>query len=597
MSTPNTKSPSPPDPVALAHKWAEVMEQAIPAFQAALSRWKEENPTKNPYDPMNVRQAMLDAWYYWAKQPDKLQQAQLDYMQSCMDITQHALNKFLGQSPAAPIITPEQGDRRFRDPAWSDNALFDTLKQVYLLTGRTLHALLAETKNIEADDRQRLEFTLKQWVDALSPSNFALTNPEVLRTTLETGGQNLLRGMENMVEDIKRGKGTLKIAKTDYNAFKVGENLAATPGAVIFRNELFELIQYTPTTPRVDAIPLLIVPPWINKYYILDMRPDNSFIKWAVDQGLTVCVMSWVNPTPKLAQKGFDDYVQDGLLTAAAEVRKQLNVPRMHVVGYCIGGTLLATTLAYAARTNQADQFASATFLTTLIDFRHAGELKLFTDPEQIEMLERMMAEKGVLEASTLQNTFSMLRANDLIWSFVVNNYLLGREPFPFDLLYWNDDSTNMPAAMHSYYLRNMYLQNNLRKADKLTIAGTPIDVRRIKTSAYFLSAKEDHIAPWVATFEGAKLMGGQTTFVLSASGHVAGVVNPPVAKKYHYWTKQGVDGPAPDWLASATQADGSWWPHWREWLRSIDSTQVSARQPVQSLCPAPGTYVRKKAV
>ncbi|MES2729696.1 MAG: class I poly(R)-hydroxyalkanoic acid synthase [Pseudomonadota bacterium] len=601
MSDPSSKKQNPPsapiDPVAFGRKWAELAEHAIPAVQAALARLKQESPTKNAFDPMNVRQAMLDTWYYWAKQPDKLNQWQVDYFQACIDITQQNIVKFMGQdTPDAPVITPDKSDRRFRDPAWTDNAAFDTLKQLYLLTGRTLHAMVSETQNINGDDRQRLDFALKQWIDALSPSNFALTNPEVLRLTLETGGQNLLHGMENMVEDVKRGNGTLKIAKTDYNAFKIGHNLAMTPGDVIFRNDLFELIQYTPTTPQVDALPVLIVPPWINKYYILDMRPDNSFIKWAVDQGLTVYVMSWVNPTAKLARKSFDDYVQEGLLQAAAQIRATGNVKQMHVVGYCIGGTLLATTLAYAERTHQADQFASATFLTTLIDFRHAGELRLFTDKEQIEMLERVMAEKGVLDAGTLQNTFSLLRANDLIWSFVVNNYLMGREPFPFDLLYWNDDSTNMPAAMHSYYLRNMYLDNQLAKPDALNVSGTPIDVRRIRTPSYFLSAKEDHIAPWLATYEGAKLLSADVHFVLSGSGHVAGVVNPPMAQKYHYWDLSTTPHAGNDTLENMTPIQGSWWPHWRAWLRQINSTQVTARITPVSLAPAPGTYVQKKA-
>jgi polyhydroxyalkanoate synthase len=410
-----------------------------------------------------------------------------------------------------------------------------------------------------------------------------------------------LRGLENLVEDLQRGDGDLEISKTRYEAFEVGKNLATTEGSVVYQNDLMQLIQYTPSTKTVFKTPLLILPPWINKYYILDMRPENSFIKWAVDQGHSVFVISWVNPDKKLSQKSFESYMKEGLIEALDQIEKQTGEPQANVVGYCIGGTLLATSLAYLTAHKQDKRVASATFLTTLIDFHQAGDLSIFVDDEYLKIIDEKMDKAGYLEGSNLRQTFSLLRANDLIWSFVVNNYMLGKEPFPFDLLYWNDDSTNMPAEMHRFYLRNMYRDNKLCKAGGIKIGKTPIDVSKIKVPSYFISTKEDHIAPWKSTYEGMMLLDGKKRFVLAASGHVAGVINPPAANKYHYWVNDKIDDRehAEEWLDQAEQRDGSWWSDWAEWVKAYAGKQVSARDPkkgkLKVIEPAPGSYIKMK--
>ncbi|MGB0719685.1 MAG: PHA/PHB synthase family protein, partial [Bdellovibrionales bacterium] len=403
-------------------------------------------------------------------------------------------------------------------------------------------------------------------------------------------------GFEHLIEDLKAGHGELKIRTTDENAFKLGENIATTKGAVVYQNDLMQLIQYAPTIKEVFKRPLLIIPPWINKYYILDLRPDNSFIKWAVGQGHTVFVVSWVNPSPKLAQKRFEDYMQEGVIAALDQIKSITQQPDCNVVGYCLGGTLLSITLAWLERHKQAGRVKSATFLTTLMDFEHAGDMKLFMDDEQLELMNREMAETGVLQAKKLQQTFSLLRANDLIWSFVINNYLMGKEPFPFDLLYWNDDSTNMPAAMHSFYLRKLYRDNLLVKPGGIEMDATPIDIATIKTPAYFLSTRDDHIAPWQATYQGTQILSGPVTFTLAASGHIAGVVNPPTKEKYCYWSSDKTPDNADEWLGSAKETAGSWWPHWQNWIKDFGGDKVKAREIKSPIEPAPGGYVRVKS-
>lgn len=540
-------------------------------------------------------------WQSLMNNPQRYVDLQMELVQNWMAICQESMKKFLGEK-GEDLYTPDKSDRRFRDPAWHESAIFDFIKQSYLMTSQWMQKAVRNTEGLKPKEQARIDFMTRQFVDAMAPNNFIMTNPEVIRTTLDTGGQNLVRGLENLMEDLERGKGKLAISKTDYKAFEVGKNLAITPGKVVYQNDLMQLIQYTPTTPKVSSLPLLIVPPWINKYYILDMRPDNSFVKWAVDQGLTTFVVSWVNPDAKLAGKSFASYMKEGLFDALDAIEEICGTSKTNVVGYCIGGTLLATALAYMTARGQEDRIATATFLTTLIDFSNAGDLSLFTGDDQIEALETQMKEKGFLEAGTLQNAFSMLRANDLIWSFVVNNYLLGKEPFPFDLLYWNDDSTNMPAAMHTFYLKNMYRDNKLCQPGGIKIESTPIDVRSIKVPAYFLSTKEDHIAPWKATYEGARLFGGPVHFTLAASGHVAGVVNPPASNKYSYAVATHEKTPLPadsdDWQSKTTLHDGSWWPHWAAWIKTQSGPQVPARDPTKGpfkpLEDAPGSYVRR---
>ncbi|MCC7428462.1 MAG: class I poly(R)-hydroxyalkanoic acid synthase, partial [Alphaproteobacteria bacterium] len=452
---------------------------------------------------------------------------------------------------------------------------------------------------VDEKTAQKVDFYTRQFVDAMAPSNFVLTNPEVLRKTAETGGENLIKGLSNLLADLERGKGRLSVKMTDMDAFKVGQNIALTPGKVVFQNDLMQLVQYTPTTEKVLKRPLLIIPPWINKYYILDLRPKNSFIKWAVDQGHTVFVISWVNPDEKLAAKTFDDYMEEGPLAALAAIEKATGENQVNAIGYCLGGTLLACLLSWMALKGD-DRVKSATFFTTMVDFEEAGELSVFIDEEQLRALEEKMGKRGFLEGHEMATTFNMLRANDLIWSFVVNNYLLGQEPFPFDLLYWNSDSTRMPARMHSFYLRKMYQENLLVKPGAIRLMGEPIDLGRIAIPTYILSTREDHIAPWTSTYRATQIYRGPTRFVLAASGHIAGVVNPPESGKYSHWVNADLPADPAAWLKGSTELAGSWWPDWHRWVSGLAKARVAPRAPGDGALPAledaPGSYVKSRA-
>jgi polyhydroxyalkanoate synthase subunit PhaC len=456
--------------------------------------------------------------------------------------------------------------------------------------------VVKQADGLDAKTAQKVDFYSRQFVDAMSPSNFLMTNPEVLRKTAETGGENLLKGLSNLLSDLERGKGQLRIKMTDTDAFRLGENIGVSPGKVVFQNELMQLIQYAPTTDKVLKRPLLIGPPWINKFYILDLRPRNSLVRWAVSQGHTVFVISWVNPDGKLAEMGFEDYMTDGYLAALDAIEQATGERDVNAIGYCLGGTLLAGTLAYMA-TKGDDRIKSATFFVTMMDFAEAGELGVFIDEEQLKSLEEKMSKRGYLEGSEMATTFNMLRANDLIWSFVVNNYLLGNDPFPFDLLYWNADSTRMPARMHSFYLRKMYQENLLVVPNGISLAGVPIDLTNIKTPAYFLSTREDHIAPWKSTYRGTQLLSGPKRFVLAASGHIAGVVNPPEGGKYSHWINKDLPPDPEAWFKGATEIAGSWWPDWHRWVSALGKEQVPARVPgdgkLKVIEDAPGSYVK----
>ena len=432
------------------------------------------------------------------------------------------------------------------------------------------------------------------------PTNFVLTNPEVLRETLRSNGENLVRGLDNLLVDLERGHGQLSIRQTTDN-FVVGRDIATTPGKVMFRNELFELLQYTPTTKLAYETPLLIFPPWINKFYILDLQPKNSFVKWAVDRGYTVFVVSWVNPDPSLAEKGFEDYMREGIFAALDAVEKATGQRQVNTIGYCIAGTLLAATLAYIAASGEyKDRIKSATFLAAQVDFSQSGDLQVFVDDAQLAAMEKQMrAAGGVLEGSKMALTFNMLRANDLIWSFVVNNYLLGKEPVPFDLLYWNSDTTRMPLKLHLAYLRECYRDNALAQA-QMMLGGQRLNVTKIKTPAFFQAAKEDHIAPAVSVYNGAKLFGGPVKFMLAGSGHIAGVINPPAAGKYQHWTNDALPATLEEWQAGATEHPGSWWPAWDAWLAPRSGEKIPAPKPgdgeLNLLGDAPGSYVLVKA-
>ena len=548
-------------------------------------------------NPTAIGAAFFEMAARMMSDPARLVEAQASLWNDYLRLWQQTAQRLAGGA-AEPVIAVPPEDRRFRDQAWSDNALFDFIKQSYLLTARWLQGAVNNVEGLDERTARKVDFYTRQFVDAIAPSNFVLTNPEVLRATIESGGENLVNGLKNLLGDLERGKGRLQISMTDSAAFKIGENVATTPGKIVYQNELMQLIQYAPTTDTVKRRPLLIIPPWINKFYILDLRPENSFIRWAVGQGHTVFVISWVNPDEKLAAKTFEDYMQEGPLAALDAMEQATGERAANVIGYCLGGTLLAATLAYMA-TKRDVRVKSATYFVTMVDFTEAGELSVFIDEEQLKALEQRMSKKGYLDAREMHTTFNMLRANDLIWSFVVNNYLLGKSPLPFDLLYWNADSTRMPAAMHSFYLRRMYQQNLLVKPGGITLAGVPIDLRRIKTPAFLLSTREDHIAPWRSTYAATQIYAGPVKFVLSASGHIAGVVNPPGSKYGHY--ENDANPPTADeWLAGATQHDGSWWPVWERWVAQYAGGEVPARQPgdgkLHPIEDAPGLYVKVRA-
>ena len=582
-----------PDPVAFAKAMAEAWERALPLMSEYMERYSGDIENQN-LDPFNVRQAYLDFIERVSEDPQHIIRLQSEYWSSWLQIWQGSMMKFLGEA-SDDVITPEAKDRRFRAPEWQENALFDFIKQSYLLTCQSLTKMIEETQGLKDEDKKKLEFYTQLYANALSPSNFVLTNPEVLKETISTGGENLVKGLQNLLEDLERGKGQLSVATTRYEMFKLGENIATTPGKVVYQNDLMQLIQYEPTTKQVFKKPLLILPPWINKYYILDLKAENSYIKWAVDQGFTVFVVSWVNPDSKLAKKRFEDYMEEGVLASLDQIEKITGEKSINAIGYCLGGTLLTITLAYLAAHKKSDRIASATFFTTLIDFELAGDMKLFMDDAQLDLLDKTMAETGLLDGKHLNKTFSLLRANDMIWSFVINNYLMGKEPFPFDLLFWNDDATNMPAAMHSFYLRNMYRDNLLCKPGGIKINDTPIDVTKIKIPAYFLSTREDHIAPWRATYAGTQLFSGEVKFTLAASGHTAGVVNHPDKNKYCYWSSNKLPGTPDEWLEDATEFQGSWWPYWLKWIKPRAGEKVAARKVGKAIEDAPGSYVKMR--
>ena len=587
-----------PDAEELARRIAGIAERSQRLVGDFLKRQAAEEGV-GMATPLSIGSAFFEMTARLLADPSRLVQAQLSLWNDYMTLWQRTAQRFLGERPE-PLIAPAPGDRRFRDAAWDDNPVFDYIKQSYLLTARWLQKTAHEGEAEGTDERtqRKIDFYTRQFVDAISPTNFLMTNPEVLRATFESRGENLLKGLKNLLDDLERGKGRLAISMTDMAAFRIGENIAVTPGNVVYQNDLMQLIQYAPATDKVKRRPLLIIPPWINKFYILDLRPDNSFIRWAVGQGHTVFVISWVNPDEHLAAKTFADYMREGPLAALDAIEQATGEREANLIGYCLGGTLLASTLAYMAA-KRDNRVKSATFFVTMVDFAEAGELSVFIDEEQLSALEQRMNEKGYLEGRDMATTFNMLRANDLIWSFVVNNYLLGKSPFPFDLLYWNADSTRMPAAMHSFYLRNMYQENLLVRPGGIRLDNVPIDLGKIRTPAFILSTREDHIAPWRSTYAATQIYKGPVKFVLSASGHIAGVVNPP-GGKYGHWENDKNPPEPEEWLASARQEAGSWWPSWEKWVAKFAGGEVPARRPGDGkLAPiedAPGSYVKVRA-
>jgi polyhydroxyalkanoate synthase subunit PhaC len=584
------------DAAELPRHLAEIAERSQKLLADFLARQSNE-PQPGSADPMAIGAAFFELTARMMADPTRFLETQIALWNDYLTLWQRTAERLIGK-PTEPVIEAAPDDRRFRDREWRDNAVFDYIKQSYLLTARYIQGAVKEVGGLDEHTGRKVDFYTRQFVDAMAPSNYVLTNPEVLRATVESRGENLINGLKNLLDDLDRGKGRLAITMTDMAAFHIGGNVASTPGKVVYQNDLIQLIQYTPTTKTVHRRPLLIIPPWINKFYVLDLRPQNSFIRWAVSQGHTVFVISWVNPDERLSAKSFDDYMNEGPLAALDAIAAATGEKEANVIGYCLGGTLLSATLAYMTAKRDR-RIKSATFFVTMVDFAEAGDLSVFIDEEQIHALEERMSKKGYLEAGDMHATFNMLRANDLIWSFVVNNYLLGKQPLPFDLLYWNADSTRMPAAMHSFYLRKMYQENLLSKPGGITLDGIKIDLRKIKTPAFILSTREDHIAPWRSTYAATQLYAGPVKFVLSASGHIAGVVNPP-GSKYGHWTNDKNPPSPDDWLATATQQESSWWPMWEEWIAPYAGEDVPARQPgdgkLKPIEDAPGSYVKVRA-
>jgi polyhydroxyalkanoate synthase len=587
------------DPEAFAMNIAKAMENSGRALAAYLKPLEQgELQDKPPSEIAEVVKTFCAVAEYWMTDNVRASDLQTRIAKDYLDLWGSSVRRLAGED-VRPAIEPSPRDRRFKDPEWKSNQFFDFMMQLYLLTTRWAQDLVRDAEGVDPHTRKKAEFYVQQITNAIAPSNFVFTNPEVLRETLSSNGGNLVRGMTMLAEDIEAGHGTLRIRQSDPANLVVGVNMATTPGKVIYQNDLMQLIQYEPTTENVLRTPLLIVPPWINKYYILDLKPEKSFIKWCVDQGITVFVISWVNPDRELGKKTFEDYMKEGPLTAMDVIEKVTGEMKVHTAGYCVGGTLLAATLAWLAEKRRV-RVTSATLFAAQVDFTHAGDLLVFVDEDQISALERDMQATGVLEGSRMAMAFNMLRSNDLIWSYVVSNYLKGQPPSSFDLLHWNSDATRMPAANHSYYLRNCYLENRF-STGSMVLDNTLLDLSKVKVPVYNLATREDHIAPADSVLYGSQFFGGPVKFVLSGSGHIAGVVNPPEAGKYQFWTNDNIkDISLADWIKGAQEHKGSWWPDWRAWLESIDAEQVPARAVGSETAPpiedAPGSYVKVRA-
>jgi polyhydroxyalkanoate synthase subunit PhaC len=599
------------DPAEFARNMMQVGQQSQRLIADFVKRQSAKGSGgAGPLDPLNLTGTFTALLKSMAANPGVIMEAQFQLWRDYMGLWEQTAHRMMGGA-SKPVVAPGAGDKRFKDKDWEENQVFDFIKQSYLLTANWMQETVAKVDgDLDIKMRKRIEFYTKQFADAIAPTNFVMTNPEVLRTTLQSNGQNLVKGLNNLLEDLDGETGQLSIRQS-ADAFKIGENIATAPGKVVFRNKLIELLQFDPTTEKVHEKPLLIFPPWINKFYILDLRAENSFIRWAVGQGYTVFVASWVNPDRELAQKTFQDYMREGIFAGLDAVRDATGVQKINTIGYCIGGTLLSATLAYMAATGD-DRVNSATFFAAQADFSEAGDLQIFIDDEQLESMQQTMeAAGGVLEGKKMGTTFNMLRANDLIWSFVVSNYLLGKEPAPFDLLYWNSDTTRMPEATHMFYLREFY-KNNALAQGKMTFGDVTLDLHKVKVPVYLQSAKDDHIAPFRSVYKSTGLFGGPVRFIIAGSGHIAGVINPPSAKKYQFWTNDSagagtdgkIKGPYPatieEWQAGTVEHPGSWWGDWDQWLSKLSGKKIAARVPgdgkLKVLGDAPGDYVKVKA-
>ncbi|MBL0934199.1 MAG: class I poly(R)-hydroxyalkanoic acid synthase [Rhizobiaceae bacterium] len=580
------------DPEEFAVNVSHMMEEAG-KVAAAWSAPREAGEVRDTVaEPMaDMVKTFSRLTEYWLSDPSRALEAQTRLYSGYMEAWTRSMAKLADPDAPAPAEAP---DKRFKDPDWGRNAFFDFLKQTYLVTSRWANDLVEHADGLDEHTRHKAEFYVKQISHAISPSNFILTNPELFRETVSSNGANLVRGLKMLAEDISAGKGDLKLRQSDASRFEIGKNIATTPGKVVARSDVAEIIQYEPATKDVLKRPLLICPPWINKFYILDLNPEKSFIRWAVEKGHTVFVISWVNPDERHARAGWEEYIKGGIKFGLDTIEQATGEKQVNAIGYCVGGTLLAAALALFAKEGEK-RIATTTFFTTQVDFTHAGDLKVFVDEEQIAALERAMETRGYLDGTKMATAFNMLRAGDLIWPYVINNYMRGKAPMPFDLLYWNSDSTRMSAANHSYYLRNCYLENNLATG-KMKLAGKTLSLKDVKIPIYNLATKEDHIAPAKSVFTGSGLFGGPVDYVMAGSGHIAGVVNPPAAGKYQFWTGGAPKGAFEDWIGKASETAGSWWPHWDEWIRAQDDKSAKARKigkNTEVLGDAPGDYVR----
>ncbi len=583
------------DPEAFARNLARMTEQAGKAAAAWVDpreKGEKQDTISEPFADMVKTFSKVTE--YWLSDPARALEAQTKLFGSYMNIWTNSIKRMSGETVENDVQSA-RGDKRFADPDWAENAFYDFLKKAYLVTARWAKDLVVNAEGLDERTRHKADFYMRQIVDALSPSNFAITNPEVLRETIASNGENLVRGMKMLAEDIAAGKGELKLRQADASKFALGNNVALTQGKVIAQSDVAQIIQYEATTKKVLKRPLLICPHWINKLYILDLNPEKSFIRWAVEQGHTVFVISWVNPDKRHAKMGWEDYIGKGLGLGLDAAEAVTGSKKANVIGYCVGGTLLAAALALFAKQGK-DRIGSATFFTTQVDFTHAGDLKVFVDEDQVAAIEKAMEDKGYLDGTRMATAFNMLRAGDLIWPYVVNNYMRGKDPMPFDLLYWNSDSTRMSAANHSYYLRNCYLDNTL-SAGRMKLAGMTLSLKDVKVPVYNLATREDHIAPARSVFAGSQYFGGAVTYVLAGSGHIAGVVNPPAAKKYQFWTDGPPEGSFDEWVARAAETPGSWWPHWDQWIRALHGKEADARaigaEGFPAMEDAPGSYVK----
>jgi polyhydroxyalkanoate synthase len=582
------------DPEALTVNLARTVEQLGKAASAWLAPRESGEKVDTVSEPMvDMVKTLSKVSEYWLSDPRRTLEAQTLLLGSYFSIWSRTLNRLGGEAPEDGA-DPHRKDKRFADEDWIKNPFFDFLRQAYFVTSDWAEKLVSDAEGLDEHTRHKASFYVKQIASAISPSNFVTTNPQLYRETVASSGANLVKGMKMLAEDIAAGKGDLKLRQTDTSKFAIGENMAMTPGKVLAQSDVCQIIQYDATTKEVLKRPLLICPPWINKFYVLDLNPQKSFIKWAVDQGHTVFVISWVNPDERHAKKDWEAYAREGIGFALDTIKQATGEEEVNAIGYCVGGTLLAATLALHAQEGDK-RIRSATLFTTQVDFTHAGDLKVFADEDQIEMIERGMLTTGYLDGSKMATAFNMLRASELIWPYFVNNYLKGQDPMPFDLLYWNSDSTRMPAANHSFYLRNCYLNNTLTKGE-MKIAGKTLSLKDVTIPVYNLATKEDHIAPAKSVFVGSGFFGGKVTYVMAGSGHIAGVVNPPDKMKYQFWAGGPVKGEFEDWVKTAEETPGSWWPHWHAWIEKADGRKVPARKTggsMNSLEEAPGSYVR----